>query len=51
VLPEGGTGYPVQTGSLIPDAAKARAVPGATVRVRIDPTQPTSVVVDWSTPA
>ena len=50
VLPEGGTGYPVQTGSLIPDAAKARAYPGAAVRVRIDPAQPASVVVDWSTP-
>jgi hypothetical protein len=51
VLPEGGTSYPVQTGSLVPDEARARAFPGATVRVRIDAAQPASVVVDWSTPA
>lgn len=51
VLPEGGVGYPVQTGSLIPDAARAGAFPGATVRVRIDPSQPANVVVDWASPS
>ncbi len=37
-----------ETGSLIPMPRVPRAVPGATVRVRIDPAQPTNVVIDWT---
>ena len=48
VQPDGGTPYPSDTGSLVPDADRARAVPGATVRVRIDQAQPTNVVIDWA---
>ncbi len=49
VTPPGGTSYQVQTGSLVPDVARGRALPGALVVVRIDPTQPTNVVIDWTT--
>ena len=44
----GGETYRVDTGSLVPDAARSRALPGATVPVRIDQAQPTNVVVDWA---
>ncbi|MFN8521261.1 MAG: hypothetical protein U0667_18190 [Chloroflexota bacterium] len=47
VTPQGGAPYPVSTAALVPAAARARALPGATVALRIDPTQPTNVVVDW----
>ena len=51
VTPDGGATYQAETGGLIPDAARGRAVLGATVRVRIDPVQPTNVVVDWAAPS
>ncbi len=44
----GGETYPVETGSLVPDSARSRALQGATVPVRIDRTQPMNVAVDWS---
>ena len=44
----GGDSYQVEIGSLVPDAARSRALPGATVPVRIDPSQANNVVVDWS---
>lgn len=50
VTPQGGLSYPVETGSLVPDAARARAVVGATVPVRIDPAQAANVVVAWTEP-
>ncbi len=48
VTPDGGTPYQAEAGGLIPDTARDRAVPGATLRVRIDPAQPTNVVIDWA---
>lgn len=47
VTPEGGTPYEVRTAALVPAAARARAMPGTTVPVRIDPASPNEVVVDW----
>lgn len=47
VTPNGGATYEVRTASLVPAAARARAMPGATVIVRIDPMRPTNVAVDW----
>lgn len=44
----GGESYQVDTGSLVPDSARSRALPGATIPVRIDPSQPSNVVVDWT---
>ncbi len=51
VMPEDGSGYTVSTGSLVPEAARARVFPGARVQVRIDPDEPTSLAIDWSDPA
>jgi hypothetical protein len=48
VTPQGGTGYQVRLASLVPAAARARAVPGANVPVRIDPARPNDVVIDWA---
>jgi hypothetical protein len=47
VTPQGGPAYEVRTATLVPAVARARALPGATVPVRIDPAQPTSVAIDW----
>lgn len=47
VTPAGGPAYQVRTATLVPAAVKARALPGATVPVRIDPAQPDSVAIDW----
>jgi hypothetical protein len=47
VTPQGGTAYEVRTATLVPAVAGARALPGATVPVRIDPAQPASVAIDW----
>ncbi len=47
VTPQGGTAYEVRTATLVPAVARARALPGATVPVRIDPAQPASVAIDW----
>jgi hypothetical protein len=47
VTPEGGAPYEVRTAALVPAAARARATPGTIVPVRIDPTQPGNVLVDW----
>lgn len=47
VTPQGGTAYEVRTAALVPAAARARALPGASVPVRIDPAQPASVAIDW----
>ena len=47
VTPQGGAAYEVRTAALVPAAARARALPGTTVPVRIDPAQAGSVAVDW----
>lgn len=47
VTPQGGAPYEVRSASLVPANARARALPGATLSVRIDPTQPDSVAIDW----
>lgn len=47
VTPQGGAAYEARTAALVPAAARARALPGTTVPVRIDPAQPTSVAIDW----
>jgi hypothetical protein len=47
VTPDSGATYQVRTASLVPAAARSRALPGGMVSVRIDPTQPTAVAVDW----
>lgn len=47
VTPQGGTAYEVHTATLVPAAARARALPGTTVPVRIDPAQPTDLAIDW----
>jgi hypothetical protein len=47
VTPQGGAVYEVHTATLVPAAARARTVPGATVPVRIDATRPTTVAIDW----
>ena len=48
VSPQGGAPYEVRTATLVPAAARARAVPGSTVPVRIDASQPSTVAIDWS---
>jgi hypothetical protein len=48
VTPQGGTPYEVRTAALVPAASRARALPGTTVPVRIDPAQATNVAVDWA---
>jgi hypothetical protein len=47
VTPQGGTPYEVRTATLVPSAARARALPGTTIPVRIDTAQPSSVAIDW----
>jgi len=47
VTPQDGAAYQVRTAALVPAVARARALPGATLPVRIDPTQPSNVAVDW----
>jgi hypothetical protein len=47
VTPEGGGSYEVRTAALVPAAAGSRALPGATIRVRIDRVQPDRVAFDW----
>lgn len=47
VTAQGGAPYEVRTAALVPAAARSRALPGATVPVRIDPAQRGNVVVDW----
>jgi hypothetical protein len=50
VTPPGGATYLVSTASLVPPAARARLAPGTSVPVRIDPANPTSVLVEWMVP-
>jgi hypothetical protein len=47
VTPLDGTAYEVRTAALVPAAARARAVAGATVPVRIDQAAPDRVAIDW----
>lgn len=47
VTPQGGTTYEVRSASLVPASARARALPGTTLNVRIDPAQSGSVAIDW----
>jgi hypothetical protein len=47
VTPQGGSSYEVRTAALVPAAAGSRALPGATVPVRIDQALPDRVAFDW----
>jgi hypothetical protein len=47
VTPQGGAAYEVRTATLVPSAARARALPGTTVPVRIDASQPSTIAIDW----
>ncbi len=47
VTPQGGAPYEVRTAALVPAAAGSRALPGATVGVRIDQTRPDRLAFDW----
>jgi hypothetical protein len=47
VTPQGGSPYEVRTAALVPAAAGSRALPGATVGVRIDQTRPDRLAFDW----
>jgi hypothetical protein len=48
VTAQGGAVYEVRTATLVPAAARARAVSGSTVPVRIDPAQSSTSAIDWS---
>jgi len=45
---EGGLSYPATVGQIVPAAGLGRVVPGATLRGKADPTQPSAVWIDWS---
>ena len=47
VTPQGGAPYEVRTAALVPAAAGSRALPGATVGVRIDQSRPDRLAFDW----
>ena len=47
VSPSGGASYPVTTTAMLPPASFGRAVPGASVAVYIDRTNPQAVAIDW----
>ncbi len=47
VTPEAGPSYVVQNVGIVPPMAMARALPGASVAVLIDRSNPQNVVIDW----
>jgi hypothetical protein len=47
VSPSGGASYPVTTTAMLPPASVGRAVPGASLAVYIDRTNPQAVAIDW----
>jgi hypothetical protein len=47
VTPESGASYVVQNAGIVPPMAIARALPGASVAVLIDRSNPQNVVIDW----
>jgi hypothetical protein len=51
VSPEGLPPYPVTVKQVIPQVHLARAQPGMAVHVKVDPSDPASVWIDWDRPA
>jgi hypothetical protein len=47
VAPAGGAGYPVTTATMVPQRAVGRAVPGASLAVYIDRSNPQAIAIDW----
>ena len=50
VSPSGGNSYPVTTTAMLPSATIGRAVPGMSVALYIDRTNPQAVAIDWDAP-
>jgi hypothetical protein len=50
VIPDGLPPYPATVKQVIPQVNLAQAVPGANVRVKVDPNDPSSIWIDWTTP-
>lgn len=50
VTVEGQAPYPVQTSASVPQIHIPLIQPGKTIGVRVDPADPSSVILDWSRP-
>jgi hypothetical protein len=51
VIGEGRPPYPVTVQQVVPQIHLAQAQPGAAVHVKVDPSNPESVWIDWTRPA
>jgi hypothetical protein len=47
VFPEGGVPYPVSTTQVVDTVYLSKAVPGAQIKLKVDPADPNVVWIDW----
>jgi hypothetical protein len=48
VFPEGGVPYPVSVTQVVETPYLSKAVPGAQIKLKVDPADPNVVWIDWA---